>query len=322
MKQNNETKRVKENIIFVPFAYLEKKQTGSNISKKDKTIEIYLKNASVALISAKRQNPTCTVAFITNLQEHQIPKFFLDLFEKHSIEVFYIPFDEFLFGDECRWGLAFYKLCALTHLIEEKYQNYCWLDADIWVQGPFEAIWEEVRHSILLYDINHGLNTKNYRVLCNEVQAFTKKEKYVTHFGGEFFAGNYVNTKLFIERAKLIFNEMRQLSFVTTKGDEFITSIVADDIPQLIKNAAPYIFRFWTSNFRLVSTCYQYNKVLILHVPDEKEIGMLGLFERYIKRRKIPKEKTVWRALGISRPHYVRLLKMRVIKLFFKRRRK
>ncbi len=309
------------NIIFVPFAYLEKSQTGTNISQKERTLEIYLKNASVALISARLQNPACAVALVTNLPKENIDNKFLNLFQKYAIEIVYAPFDEFLFGETYRWGLAFYKLCALEHLlVEGKYESYCWLDADVFVQGSFDAIWEEAKHSILLYDINHGLNTKNYRVLCDEVHAFTRSEKYITHFGGEFFAGNYANAKIFIDEAKKVFKAMEDSAFETTKGDEFITSIVASTMPQLIKNAGAYIYRFWTSRFRLVSTCYQYNKVLILHVPDEKEAGMLKLFDRYIGKRKKAKDKTVWRLLGISHPHYIALLKMKIVGLFMKRR--
>ena len=311
--QNNASKDNRGNIIFVPFAYAKQKQTGTNISQKEKSLEIYLKNASVALISARAQNPNCTVAFVTNLQIEQIDHTYLDLFQKNSIDVLHVPFDEFLVGDNCRWGLAFYKLCALSHLLELEYQSYCWLDADVWVQGSFDSIWEEAKHSILLYDINHGLNTKSYKVLCDEVQAFTGKESYITHFGGEFFAGNHENTKVFIERAKEVFAEMQAKSFETSKGDEFITSIVASNMPRYIKNAGAYIFRFWTSTFRLVSTCYTHNKVLVLHVPDEKEIGMLKLFDCYIEKNKMPKEKQVWRLLGISQPHYIKLLKIKFV---------
>lgn len=65
---------------------------------------------------------------------------------------------------------------------------------------------------------------------------------------------------------------MIQKKFQTSKGDEFIISLVAAEMPEYIKNAGAYIYIFWTeAAFRLISTCYEYNKILILHLPAEKE---------------------------------------------------
>lgn len=56
------------NLICIPFAYEENMNSGVNVSIKGKgKIEIYLKNACVALISAKYYNPDSDVALVTNL---------------------------------------------------------------------------------------------------------------------------------------------------------------------------------------------------------------------------------------------------------------
>lgn len=48
------------NLICIPFAYEENMNSGVNVSIKGKgKIEIYLKNACVALISAKYYNGCC-----------------------------------------------------------------------------------------------------------------------------------------------------------------------------------------------------------------------------------------------------------------------
>ena len=55
------------NLICIPFAYEENMNSGVNVSIKGKgKIEIYLKNACVALISAKYYNPDSDVALVTN----------------------------------------------------------------------------------------------------------------------------------------------------------------------------------------------------------------------------------------------------------------
>lgn len=53
------------NLICIPFAYEENMNSGVNVSIKGKgKIEIYLKNACVALISAKYYNPDSDVALV------------------------------------------------------------------------------------------------------------------------------------------------------------------------------------------------------------------------------------------------------------------
>ena len=41
-----------------------------------------------------------------------------------------------------------------------KYESICYMDTDVYIQGSFDAIWTECRQNIMLYDINHGLNTR------------------------------------------------------------------------------------------------------------------------------------------------------------------
>lgn len=84
--------------------------------------------------------------------------------------------------------------------------------------------------------------------------------------------------------AERIYEEMVRKEFKTSKGDEFILSLAANEMKEIIKNAGAYICRCWTGlDFWLVSTCYEYNKVLILHLPAEKEKGLLKLYTNNTK---------------------------------------
>ena len=68
----------------------------------------------------------------------------------------------------------------------------------------------------------------------------------------------------------------------------------------LSTDKAAYIYRFWTgASFRLVSTCYQYNRIIVLHVPAEKEKGMKKLYERYIQKGIVPADRIVWKTLRL-----------------------
>ena len=52
-----------------------------------------------------------------------------------------------------------------------KYESICYMDTDVYIQGSFDAIWTECRQNIMLYDINHGLNTRDYVLLCDEIES-------------------------------------------------------------------------------------------------------------------------------------------------------
>ena len=291
------------NLICIPFAYEENMNSGVNVSIKGKgKIEIYLKNACVALISAKYYNPDSDVALVTNFGRWNIPEEFLSIFDKWEIKVMEIPFDQFRFQGSYTWALAFYKLCVLKKLSCMKYESICYMDTDVYIQGSFDAIWTECRQNIMLYDINHGLNTRDYVLLCDEIESYCGQRKLITHYGGEFFAASAENAKAFVDTCEQVYYEMLQKNFITTKGDEFILSLAANEMRESIKNAGAYIYRFWTgAGFRLISTCYEYNRITILHLPAEKEQGMLKIYDKYIKIGKIPVDEKVWKTFRLNR---------------------
>ena len=291
---------MKNKIICIPFAYVKYMQSGENVfSTEDQRCWVYLKNACVALVSAKYYNEEADVVLATNLSEEQLPEEIRDVLKNTNIQIINIPYDEFKFPAEYTWSLAFYKLCVLKYFCEMGFEKIVYLDTDVYVQGNFEFIWKEIENKILLYDINHGLGVEDYRSFCNEVEQFldVAGDIYITHYGGEFFASNYMNAVRFISCAEKVFDSMKQKKFQTCKGDEFIVSLVANSMLESVKNAGAYIYRFWTgTRFRLVSTCYEYNSVLILHLPAEKERGMLRLYSKYVKHGNIPeKNEYVWK---------------------------
>lgn len=291
----------KKNLICIPFAYKDGMNSGVNISG-GKKLEIYLKNASVALVSAKQFNSDCDVAFATNLKEKELPNEFLKILREWDIQVLEIPYNEFEFPGDYTWSLAFYKLCVLKRISEMKYMSVCYLDTDVYIQGNFEAIWRECEQNVMLYDINHGLNTDDYISLCDEVEEFYGNRKLITHYGGEFFAASSSNAKEFVNVCEQVYSKMLEKDFRTTKGDEFILSVAAENMKASIKNAGAYVYRFWTgASFRLVSTCYEYNRIIVLHLPAENEHGMLKMYDHYIRRGIVPSDKNAWRIFRLSK---------------------
>ena len=231
------------------------------------------------------------------------PEQYTRVLKQFGVSIIEVPFDKFVFGDDYIWSLAFYKLCAIYHVVREyKYAYYAYLDADVYVQASFENIWAECDQNILLYDICHGLQVKDYQLFLNEIALFCGQWKTITHYGGEFFAATYENAILFTECCKKIYCQMIESNFRTTKGDEFIISLAAMDLRDKVKNAGAYIFRFWTGTFNLTSTCYRFNPVAILHVPAEKEFGIVRIFDKYYDQEKVPSNQTVYKILHLKKP--------------------
>lgn len=289
-----------DRIILIPYADIVGANTGVNISDKNRRKDIYLKNCCVSACSAKHYNAECTVAIVTNIE---VPKDYAELLDNNGVEILNVPFDLFTFDASYTWTLAFYKLCALYHVVREyNYKYYAYMDTDVFVQASFSDVWNECDQNVMLYDINHGLQVNDYRIIIDEVSNLLGERKLITHFGGEFFAANRDNALVFSETCYRIYTEMREKEYVTTKGDEFILSIAASELKDKVKNASPYIYRFWTGGFRLISTCYEFNPVVVLHVPAEKESGIIKLFNKYMSKNQFPSNDAVYKLLHLRHP--------------------
>lgn len=68
--------------------------------------------------------------------------------------------------------------------------------------------------------------------------------------------------------------------------------------PEVIA-AIPYIYRYWTNDFYLVSMNAVYNPVCIWHLPDEKEHAMEYFYRYYQKKKQFPDRKKSARIAGI-----------------------
>ena len=292
---------MKRGLILIPYANKEAYKTGVNLCSSNR-LEVYLKNCCVACMSAKQNAcQQADVALVTNID---IPNSYKTILEGNEIKIIKADFDDFNFGGNYMWALAFYKLCALKHvLLETNYDYYAYLDSDVYVQSDFENIWKECDSHIMMYDICHGLQVEHYRHFLDEIKNFTKNigggYNDITHYGGEFFAAKKEDAVMFMSECQQVYAQMTKADFKPTHGDEFIISLAA--VKFNVKNAGAYIYRFWTGSFRLISTCYKYNPVTILHVPAEKEYGMLKLYNKYISKGKIPTKKNVYRLLHLNR---------------------
>ena len=299
MNGNNESAAPKK-LIMIPYAELTGYQTGANVKRVKDRVDMYMKNCSVACISARSVSDDDTdVMLVSNVD---IVEPYKTLLQEKGIIIRNVPFDCFDFGSNYTWSLAFYKLCALRAMVNEGgYSYYAYFDADVYFQNDISDVWKECVENVMLYDINHGLQVEDYRVFLDEIELFLGARKHITHYGGEFFAASAELAEKFSQRCYEIYVVMQEKGIITTRGDEYIISLAADSMKVTVKNAGAYVYRFWSGiGFRLMSTCYKYNAVSVLHVPAEKTHGMIRIYDNYIGKSKIPSRNQVYKAFHFN----------------------
>ena len=292
------------NLVFCAYAYKNNFQSGHNMTSND-TVNVYLKNCFVALKSCRYFNPDIEVALITNMK---LNVEWTNLYQNNNIKIFNISYQNFLFSPEYDWSLAFYKLCALKYATTLDYNNIALIDTDTYTQRTFDDIWNECKTNILLYDISRGLYNGDYKIFYEEAQNYLNTKEYLTRWGGEFIAGNRFQLKAFIDKCEEIYFNMLKNNFITISGDEFIISIAAWYFRKEIKNAAAYVFRYWTAyRWHYVCSNYESNAVCVLHGPREKNYGLIKIFNYINRKGKLPSTKKVYRILNLDLYSYLKI---------------
>ena len=291
---------MKKKLIMIPYAELEGSNTSTNMLDCNDRVAVYMKNCVVACLSAKQNaGEDVDVALVTN---NPIGEPYKSLLLEKGVLLINVPFDMFNFGGSYTWCLAFYKLCAFYHICREmQYDYYAYLDADVYVQHPFENVWEEAEKRIMLFDLGHGLHIPQYQNLAKEMAEFLGEEIYATQYGGEFVAVNKDDALLLSEKCYEIYKQMEERAFVTKQGDEFILTIAANGLREKVKSAGAYVFRFHTGTFRIAPARYKFNPVSVLHVPNEKKYGFLAIYDYYLRHKQLPANEKVWKALHLTK---------------------
>ena len=289
------------NLIFSSFHF----NPVANKSHAVK-IETYLHNIYVALCSAKDNNPEDDVALIITPDTNPvIPDDFKNQLSKKNILIKEMPFDSFLGDNNQIWSFSFYRLSIIKALCEDDtYENFCSIDSDTVTVRSYKDMWYDCKDFILLYDINHSHEIEQAKDTFLDYKDLTNKEVYLTNYGGEFIAGS---KKIFKEYMKVcldVFNRLMEKGIQYKHGDETVLGIAsyeAFDKGIRVKNASPYVFRFWTSeHFKLICTVYKYNPVCVYHLPDEKTHGLEKIYKYYVRKNNLPSNEKISKWSGIK----------------------
>lgn len=279
-----------DNIIIVPFAFDDNAATGSNIKKREKAVEIYLQNATVATISLKKNNDGCEVVFVSNIA---FDNEYIELMKKEGVNIKLIPFDCYRFRDNYPYCLSFYKLCVLRHYIDSKYKKIVLIDADTYCHGSLNSIWRNLSESAIAYDrlgstlqIPESFPFYYYKLISKD---------RVPRVGGEFLAFDKPALIDFVNNCDQIFDNMVSNNISITSGDEFISSHAFAMMKNVYLFGGRYIQRLETRFYRSICKLAQLEITPIMHMPGEKNRGLKLVYKYYLKKHKMPSNKLVYR---------------------------
>lgn len=297
-------KNMSQAFVFCAIASKEGFVGSVNIKDTNNSLHTYLCNAFVALKTTKKYNPEINVGIVTNAS---VDSETIALFESECIRVYRAPFDEFLFPKENQWSLAFFKLSSYNWAIRNlEYDYYIQLDCDVVCNGDLSDLIEESKRSIVMlsgpFTFNHPIRTqflKAYKLLYED-------EPVIVKYGSGLICGSKDKLLRFFDCCLNLYEKIKEKNYCNDNllGDEFITSIAAIKSGVPIVDGRPYMNVYWTHRFYLVSTDYYYDKMVFLHLPGEKEYGMMLLYKYYVKHQKFPEEKKIYSLLNLPSRHF------------------
>lgn len=107
----------------------------------------------------------------------------------------------------------------------------------------------------------------------------------------------------------------------TQRGDEFYITTFAEKYNHQIGN--PFIERLWTTkNYYLVSTAYKYGEIAILHIPNEKDFGLIKLYEHIKKKGCLPHIRQIAYICGLPNVYRKFSIEFYVLRLKHKLKRR
>lgn len=280
-----------QNVIFAAYA---EDEAQHNVNTN-----LYLQNVCCCLVSAKKHNPDDLVALITNAV---VPVRYLSILEDAQIEIWQKSFDSYTLPEDCKWRLAFYKLCAVSYVVNElEFDKLLLLDTDVVTIGSYQELWQDADHALLLHQVVHSYDNTNETIMRRELKDILGLEHCI-HWGGEFICGKTTVLKEVLCVARRIFAQMLETGKYTTRGDEFIWTAALKEF--YVKSAVAYLARCWTGKGYYFATTYMYYPGLVaLHLPDEKKRGMLRMF-RLLERNQYPSNKRIFRMMRMPKSVY------------------
>lgn len=284
------------NAIFESLAFLEGyKSSYEDEAKNNKSL--YLMNAVISLISYKRNNGDDDVFFLTNFE---LPQDVLSVLLKEQIKSVVISFDDFIFEGNIRYSLAYFKLCAWQYMVKNyHYEKYLLVDCDTYCCSSLNLVWKEADFHIMALEMAYNLDNEKKYVYSEYAQLYNKKTQF-SYYGSEFICANGQFAYQLITKCKEIYLLMINKNIRSKAGDEFIWNVAYENFFRGdVKNSHAYVMRVFTMRPYIIRT--DFDLMVVLHCPLEKETGFLKLYNHYIKTKKLYSLKNIYRVFGLKK---------------------
>lgn len=283
-----------------------RKWGGAGTQSIDTVMRIYIKNAIVSLASAKICNPDARCIFCCDFS---IEDGLRSAAEKAGIEICHVPFGKYRSGEEFVWDINQYKFDTMAYILEimNDGDNLMQLDPDTVCISSFDEIWEEASTGLIMYTVGHGYYNENKRIPIrnNYKKLYGSDRQNVAHLGGEFLAGSKTYIEKLFRACVTIMEKAWRTDGLDEWDDEHIKSIAVEEyLKKYLYPGSPYICRYWTNQFYLVSTNYYYNAVKIWHLPAEKKFGMITLYNYYARHGFFPSVERMAQIIGLPGTSY------------------
>lgn len=279
----------------------------SSVKNVEDAMDVYVKNAIVALVSVKIHTPEVICILNCNFE---VPSDLKNVAEKAGIKIHMVPFGKYKSKEEFSWGITQYKFDSMDYVLQLMDDGDCMLllDTDTVCTQDLTEIFKEAQSSLILYVVNHGyLQERRQDIIENYRKIYNLDQANVIHYGGEFFAGNKQYMEKLLYYCDAVIQAAHKTNDLKPWDDEHILSIAIKHFwNESVYPASPYIFRYWTNQFYLVSTNYYYDPVKIWHLPAEKNYGMIALYEYFEKNHEFPSIKKMASMIGLPGTNYKR----------------
>lgn len=285
------------NIIVEALAFLENYFSSDDRTSKAKN-DIYLQNAVISLVSYKRKNPDSEVYFVTNFE---VPDRYKAILCQERVNTCMVPYNSFLFEQNLRYSLAYYKLCAYDYVVKHfSADHYLLVDCDSYCIDSLENIWEEADQHIMALEIPYSIANREKSYVYDEYSSLYGTRTYFQYFGSEFICANKEHANLLIDECIKVFNLMIRKNVRSLSGDEFVWNCAYQNkFMGVVKNARAYVARVFTTRPYIFSS--DFNLMKVLHCPLEKESGFIMLFKHLEKTGQLFPNKKVYKIFGLKR---------------------
>lgn len=283
-----------KNLIFEALAYDEKAKTSPSLGvtriKGDRVFEIYIKNAVISLISAKRYNPDTSVGLVINIElEEQWKK----MLEDNGIIVWVCPFESFRMPQGMVYSLSYYKLCAFDYILKHTdFEKICFVDCDTISFKNYKDIWVECEDALLIVPNDepyYAKVRKEINGLYN--QLFNEDKQTLTHFASGFIIGARDTLVNVIQQCHNVYERLMALPQLSAEGgDEIVWSIALADYEGVIRSPKAYCLLSFASatSYWIDKQDYTDENVVMWHLPADKRYSMIWAYNWFEKHGEVP----------------------------------